>query len=109
MALTGPLHMVTEPTKHAILRALAKEEQTVSDLVQAVAAEQSNVSHHLRRLREGGLVRSRKDGRRRIYRLADAEMGRLLEEVDDLARRLDRATFYTRLEIPMDPAFHGYG
>jgi DNA-binding transcriptional ArsR family regulator len=44
-------------------------------LVQTVSA----VNHHLHRLCETGLVASRQDGRRRVYRLAGAWVAELLQ------------------------------
>ena len=103
------IHYVTHPTRHGLLQRLRQGEATVTELVQAIGGEQSNVSHHLRGLREAGLVRSRAEGRLRRYRLAEREVAALLEAVDEVGRRLDRVAFYAHLELPMDPAFHGYG
>lgn len=103
------LRMVSEPTRHALLDSLRRGERTVSQLSQDTQREASNVSHHLRRLREAGLVSSRADGRQRRYRLADPEVRRLLEQVEQVAGRLGRVGFYAGLELPFDPGFHGYG
>ncbi len=103
------LHLVTEPTKNALLRRIRDREHTVSELVEATGIEQSNVSHHLRTLREAGLVKSRRDGRMQRYRLADRELGHLLGDIEGLADRMERIAYLAGLELTMDPAFHGYG
>lgn len=105
----GLMHLVTEPTKAALLTALRGGDRTVTQLVTAVGAEQSNVSHHLRTLRNAGLVAAQARGRERRYRLADAAVTDLLEALDRLGQDLQRVTFYTRLQLPVDAAFHGYG
>lgn len=56
----------------AILRALALGPKNVSDLVVATGLSQPNVSNHLARLRERGLVGAHREGRQMIYRIASA-------------------------------------
>src|SRR5437867_9028920 len=64
---------VAEPQRRAILRFLAPDERSVGDVVTALRLAQPSVSKHLRVLREVDLVRSRRDGRRVLYRTnADA-------------------------------------
>jgi DNA-binding transcriptional ArsR family regulator len=76
---------LADPTRLAILHALGEEgEATVGDLVEAVEGEQSNVSHHLRQLRDCGLVTRRADGRTRPHRIAHPR----LEEILDLGAEL---------------------
>lgn len=55
-----------------LLRALARGPQSVGDLVAGTGLSQPNVSNHLARLRERGIVRSRREGRQVIYQLASA-------------------------------------
>ena len=59
---------VAEPCRRHILAFLADRERPVSDVVAALALGQPSVSKHLRILREVGLVRMRRDGRRKLYR-----------------------------------------
>ncbi len=62
----------------AILRELALGERSVSELVQATGLSQPNVSNHLARLRDRGLVTAHRQGRQVIYRLASASMAHFL-------------------------------
>lgn len=103
------LHVMTEPTKNALLRQLQQEERTVSDLVAATGREQSNVSHNLRVLRDAGLVKARREGRNQRYRLSDPELGNLLDTIHQMAGQMERIAYLAGLDLPMDPAFHGYG
>jgi DNA-binding transcriptional ArsR family regulator len=59
---------VAEPQRRAILSLLAADERPVGDIVDALDLAQSSVSKHLRVLRDVGLVRARRDGRRVLYR-----------------------------------------
>jgi len=103
------LRLVSEETRHAILDELRKGERTVGQLVEALKDEQSNVSHHLGTLREAGLVSARRSGRHQNYRLADAEVAKVLEQVESLAARLEQLAYTTSLGLPVDAGFHGYG
>jgi DNA-binding transcriptional ArsR family regulator len=64
---------VAESRRREILNFLALQERPVGDIVDSLNLEQPSVSKHLRVLREVGLVKVRRDGRRMLYRTnADA-------------------------------------
>lgn len=73
------LEAVGEPTRLAILEMLKDEPRTVGVLASALPVSQPAVSQHLKVLRDAGLVRSEKDGARRIQHL-DPDGFRLLRE-----------------------------
>jgi DNA-binding transcriptional ArsR family regulator len=60
---------VAEERRRAILDTLIAGEKAVGAIVDDLAMSQPQVSKHLRVLSEVGLVTSRADGRRRLYRL----------------------------------------
>jgi DNA-binding transcriptional ArsR family regulator len=61
---------VAEPNRRVLLDALAEGERTAGELAAALPGlSQPAVSHHLRVLREAGLVTVRADAQRRVYRL----------------------------------------
>jgi len=68
---------IADPTRRALLDLLAQREHSVNDLVACFHVTQPAVSHHLAILRKAGLVRNRRAGRQRLYRLH----GRPLREV----------------------------
>ncbi len=70
---------VAEPRRREILQYLAVAERPVGDIVIALRLEQPSVSKHLRVLRDVGLVRMRREGRRKFYR-TNAEAIRPLHE-----------------------------
>ena len=72
---------VAEPRRREILDylVLALAERQVGEIVAALRLEQPSVSKHLRVLREVGLVRVRRDGRRMLYTVA-GEASRPLHE-----------------------------
>jgi DNA-binding transcriptional ArsR family regulator len=61
---------LSDPTRLTLAAALREgEELCVCDLSWIVARSQNLVSHHLRALRDRGLVRSRRDGKLVMYSL----------------------------------------
>jgi DNA-binding transcriptional ArsR family regulator len=86
--------VVAEPTRRRILDLLLAGELSVGELVAVLAISQPAVSRHLRVLRDAGLVSSRTDAQRRLYRVNAAPLAELdswLEPYRSLwAGRLDR-------------------
>jgi DNA-binding transcriptional ArsR family regulator len=69
---------IGDPTRHAILEALAGEPLCVCDLAEIAGVSQSGVSHQLRVLRDLDLVAFEREGKRAVYRLADEHVRVLL-------------------------------
>ena len=65
---TDAFNAIAEPRRRAILSYLAREERPVGAIVDSLGFAQPSVSKHLRVLSEVGLVQSRRDGRRTLYR-----------------------------------------
>jgi DNA-binding transcriptional ArsR family regulator len=70
---------IAEPRRREILSFLALEERQVGDIAAGLGIRQPSISKHLRVLRDVGLVRVRRDGRRMLYR-TDAETLRPLHD-----------------------------
>lgn len=62
---------MSDPSRLRILSALGPGEISVYDLASVVAMTQSAASHQLATLRDAGLVKFRKDGRKVYYSLED--------------------------------------
>ena len=62
---------LSHPDRLKILCVLSIEEQTVTEIEQAVGASQSSVSQHLSKLKDEGIVSARRDGRQIIYSIQD--------------------------------------
>ena len=76
------LKLLGEPSRLRILHALGVDCRPVNDIVHATGLTQTNVSFHLRLLRQAGLVRPERRGPFVYYCLPD---GRLLDILDYLA------------------------
>ena len=81
-------------TRLAIVALLASGEQRVTDIVGALNGTQSNISGHLKCLKECGLVIDRPAGREVYYRIAHDEVVDLLRSAEQL-----RAVAGYRIEL----------
>src|SRR4051812_28294792 len=61
--------IIAEPNRRAILSLLLASERSVGELERALRLSQPSVSKHLGVLRDAGLVESRIEAQRRLYRL----------------------------------------
>jgi DNA-binding transcriptional ArsR family regulator len=61
-----------------LCRLVAEGEMSVGALARAVRLGQSALSQHLARMREEGLVATRRDAQSVFYRIADARVARVL-------------------------------
>jgi DNA-binding transcriptional ArsR family regulator len=81
---------IADPTRRGLLDLLGRGDRTVLALAGHFAMTVSAVSQHLRRLRAVGLVRVRKVGRERVYRLDPAPLKRVSDWVAFYERFWDR-------------------
>lgn len=71
---------ISDPTRIKILYALKSHELCVCDISVILNMTQSSISHQLKILKDEDLVRSRKDGKTRFYRLADDHVHNLFTQ-----------------------------
>lgn len=65
--------VLAEPMRLKILHTICTEERSVSAIVAATGATQTNVSRHLSLMLQAGVVSRRRDGNAVHYRVADPE------------------------------------
>ena len=91
---------VAEAHRREILDVLVSGEKAVGTIVADLALTQPQVSKHLRVLSEVGLVSSRADGRRRLYRLEPTRLQPFHEWLakyeQTVSDRLDRVDDYLK-------------
>ena len=66
----GRLKVLADETRLAVIESLMDGPKHVGELVDLVGVEQSLMSHHLKVLRDAGLVQARRDGKAVLYRLS---------------------------------------
>jgi ArsR family transcriptional regulator len=76
---------LSDPVRLDILDFLRDGEKCVCKIIPHVNLIQPVVSRHLRILRKSGLVKSRKDGNRRLYAITDHQIFNI---IDDLSPEL---------------------
>lgn len=82
------LKALADPTRRKIVGIIVNGGTMVNDLVAECDMPQPTVSKHLKILKDAGIVRSDKDGARRIYRLApfSAETTKMLDWLEMVKR-----------------------
>jgi ArsR family transcriptional regulator len=104
------LQALGEPRRLGIVLALVERDRDVEDLSQVLGLGQPTVSHHLRILRDCGLVTRRRVGRFQDYRLLPTPLRELGAWLDALGQRPDNETQAARyrdlviedfLELPL--------
>lgn len=79
-SVAATLQALATPSRLLILGRLRESPATVGELAEAVAMEQSAVSHQLRLLRNLGLVDGLRTGRSITYALYDHHVAELLDQ-----------------------------
>ena len=82
---------LADPLRQRILGLLAGEQLCTCHLVAETGATQTNVSNHLRVLRNAGLVMSEPAGRYTYHRLEPDRLVQTADALSDLASRARRA------------------
>lgn len=77
---------IAEPKRRQVLDVLANGERPVNDLVRSLGWPQPQVSKHLGVLKKVGLVRERRKGRQRLYKI-NAEQ---LKPIHDWVKNYER-------------------
>ena len=85
------LRLFADPLRARIVSLLAAEQLCTCHLVEETGAKQPTVSHHLRALREAGVVEASPCGRFTCYRLVPEALDELTAGLGDLAAAARRA------------------
>jgi DNA-binding transcriptional ArsR family regulator len=76
-----------DPTRRTIVLQLAERPQAVGELAAALPVSRPAVSQHLKVLKDAGLVAEHAQGTRRIYRLNEAGLTALRDQLDTFWKR----------------------
>lgn len=85
-SLSRVFKILGEPNRLKILTSLGLECRPVSAIVAATGLTQTNVSFHLRVLREAGLVKPEKNGAFVFYCLPDPELRHIIDQFNQWHR-----------------------
>jgi DNA-binding transcriptional ArsR family regulator len=93
------LKALGQPTRLQILGLLKDGERCVCEIFPAINQEQANVSKHLSILKQAGILESRKDGLRILYRIRTPEILNLLTGVDKLLKAQAREQHHLMTQL----------
>jgi Predicted transcriptional regulators len=72
-AVSRYFSLLSDPTRMKILHFSCQKKRSVTDIVEATKATQTNVSRHLALLHQAGLVSRKREGKRVLYWTRDPE------------------------------------
>ena len=78
------LKVLGDPNRIKIVEMLRNGEQCQCDIVPLIKQSQPTVSRHLRLLEENGVLSSRRDGVKMMYRIADPSVLQIIELASSL-------------------------
>ncbi|MEV0143816.1 MULTISPECIES: metalloregulator ArsR/SmtB family transcription factor [unclassified Nonomuraea] len=79
-AAVDAFRMLSDATRLRLMWVLSSAEYDVNSLAETIGVARPSVSQHLAKLRLAGLVRTRREGRRVLYRARDAHVRALIAE-----------------------------
>lgn len=78
------MEMLSQPVRLRILCILLEGEMSVLDLAGNVGLSQPGMSHHLKKLKAAGLVRTRRDAQTIYYALKGKEVAAVMKTLHEL-------------------------
>ena len=78
------LKVIGDPSRFKILQYLLEKPRNVSEIVRAVALQQSLVSHHLKILRKNGILSAMRDGPFIHYSIHGSEVKNIFQLAQDI-------------------------
>ena len=100
-AVAAYFSVLSEPTRLRIMHAICEIEKPVSQIVEELAATQTNVSRHLSLMYRAGVLTRRKEGNQVYYRVADTSMVEICRTVcNQIAGQMVETIDYDRLDAP---------
>ena len=88
------LKCICDETRFEILELLQKnKELCVNDFVKELEIEQPLVSHHLKTLKNCGIVRSREEGKRSMYAISNSQLYELISNVTIASKKIPELCF----------------
>ncbi|MEG1559549.1 MAG: metalloregulator ArsR/SmtB family transcription factor [Clostridia bacterium] len=73
--------LLGSPVKIRLLSMLSHSEMCVCTMAEILGISQPNVSHHLRSLRQNGVVRFKRSGKRAVYYISNEKNGVMIRRI----------------------------
>ena len=101
------LAAVANPHRLTIVLLLCERELCVTDIYEAIGLDQSAVSQHLRRLRDAGVVKTRKHMQLVFYRCENVAVKSLIDTLKELFPSLQPPRLRNEANIELRATVHG--
>ena len=72
------MEMLSQPVRLRLMCTLLDGEQSVQSLAESASLSQPAMSHHLKKLRDAGLVETRRDGQTIFYSVKGVEVAEII-------------------------------
>ena len=83
------LKCICDETRFEILEMLQKKEELcVNDFVEKLKKDQPLVSHHLKTLKNCGIVKSRDEGKKSMYSIANSQLSLLIADITKTSKAM---------------------
>ncbi len=83
------LRCICDETRFEILEMLQKEnELCVTDFVEHLKKDQPLVSHHLKTLKKCGIVKSRNEGKKVMYKISNNQLSDLIANITKASKKI---------------------
>lgn len=83
------LKCICDETRFDILEMLQKKDELcVSDFVDKLKKDQPLISHHLKTLKQCGIVKSREDGKKMMYKIANDQLSELISNITKASKKI---------------------
>ncbi len=83
------LKCICDDTRFEILDMLQKnKELCVNDFVDKIKKDQPLISHHLKILKKCGIVKSRDEGKKSMYRISNQQLSELISDITKTSKKI---------------------
>ena len=83
------LKCICDETRFEILEMLQKDKELcVNDFVEKIKKDQPLISHHLKTLKNCGIVKSRDEGKKAIYSIANDQLSEIVSSITKASKKI---------------------
>ena len=86
---TSLLKCICDETRFEMLELLQKnKEMCVNDFVKSVRKDQPLISHHLKTLKQCGIVKSKENGKKMMYSISNNQLSELIGNITKASKKI---------------------
>jgi DNA-binding transcriptional ArsR family regulator len=97
------LRCMSDETRFSILQHIGSGELSVGDIADMMGRDQPLISHHLKILKECGIVSFTARGRRSMYSISSPRLASLIRDIAEAGEQMDELCTESCCRIPERP------